>query len=260
MNSITTLILGSSYAALGIAAQCPDVLILEATESVGSDYHATLRPSSGCWDAVIDAGDKLLRFLDSYSVIGDTLRLSTVINRWAQLQQIPILLNARLVSIERKDDMYQVTCMTNSGLRTFLAGQIVDTTARRISHRSAASVTEKRLHVICTAPSPERVSEICKQHPSAAITPNGVNDEYTVSFSWPPEISLPQARLSIENCWKQAFPNGEVLIDAVGFDYDIISSSLEDTNIPWLNPHAYSNPVQAYDAGAAWAQEGGCDR
>ena len=61
-----------------------------------------------------------------------------------------------------------------------------------------------------------------------------------------------EARLAVERQWRAAFPGGETLIDAVGFDFDVEAVDSGDEGIcAWVGPHRYGNPVAAFDGGAA---------
>ena len=70
-----------------------------------------------------------------------------------------------------------------------------------------------------------------------------------MTFSFAPDTTLPQAREFVENTWRAASPQGEALIDAVGFDFDPAVQKTEGDS-PWLCPHDYSDPLAAFDAGA----------
>lgn len=263
MNTGLTVILGSGYAGLGYASVDSNVLILEETESVGSDFHSCLRPAIGRWEAKNKSTQALASFLKERGIDSgdklDTLRLATGICRYAQDQNwgIKIRLDAQVVSVSPMEGGFEVVYRTNTGLHTVTAARVLDTTGKRVSCRKAALVQEKRLHVVFSTDYPDFFQQLLNAYEKIRFAPGFSSGEWTASFCFDPQVTLPEARMMIEQAWSIAFPEGQVLIDAVGFDFDVVADSCGDGVGLWLDPHQYGSPLEAFDAGAALAQEVG---
>lgn len=258
MNSYLTIIFGSGYAGLGFAAAQPETLILEETETVGSDFHAVLRPAYKVSTPHTKQAQELCEFLRHYNVMTegeklDVLRLSTAICRYEELRNTEILLNARLISIIYEPDGYYVNIATNSGVRTLHTKQIIDVTAKRVTARNSVRVCANQLHIICSNPTDDFEERIHKFAHTAKCRQLFMQGEWSVTFDFAPEITLAEARLKTEQLWQRAFPNGESLIDAVSFDFDVVAKPVGTEKIPWIAPHAYDDPIAAYDAGVLFA-------
>lgn len=263
MNTGLTVILGSGYAGLGYASVDSNVLILEETESVGSDFHSCLRPAIGRWEAKNKSTQALASFLKERGIDSgdklDTLRLATGICRYAQDQSWgrKIRLDAQVVSVSAVKGGYEVEYRTNTGIHNVKASRVLDVTGKRVSCRKAASVQEKRLHVVFSTNYPDFDQQLLKAYKRILLTPGFLAGEWTASFCFDPDVTLPEARMIIEQAWSEAFPEGQVLIDAVGFDFDVIARPCGDGVGTWIEPHGFASPLEAFDAGVALAQEVG---
>ncbi len=255
--SVETLILGASYAALGYAAAHPGTLIVEETEGTGVEYAGNMRPSDLVDLPVTELGKQFYAFLKEHELVTEEGRLdlcgmTTAVNRYAVAHKLWILLDAAVVSVKKSDNGYVVECRTNSGLREIQARILLDTTSRRISSRGAAAVTRQWLHVLCSEAMEDPYHQLKEVNGDIITTPGFWPGEWTVSFPFSGETKLPEARLAVERQWRAAFPGGETLIDAVGFDFDVEAVDSGDEGIcAWVGPHRYGNPVAAFDGGAA---------
>lgn len=254
MNRYDTILLGASYAALGYAAVHPDVLILEAGEFLGSDYHACLRP---CQSPALPHSPQALAlhsFFKEKQILTDdrldVLREAAAVCRYAQEQPWfgRVRLEARVISVERKNGLFEVEYYTNTGIHRAAAKHVLDTTACRVSLPGAA-VKEKQLHVVCSDVPADFETALTKENDTLRFTPGYCTGEWTVTFPFAPEATLSQARETVENTWRAVFPGGEALIDVVGFEFDpVVQPTAGD--VPWLCPHTFGDPLTAFDAGA----------
>lgn len=250
-----TLILGGSYAAIGCGCAAGDSLLLVEHESLGEDYSGVLRPSARC-RANDPAGNELYAFFEENGVLDgagrlDVLRSATTVCRFVRDKGLKVLLDAPLVSLEKREDGFLAICQTVSGLREIHAARVLDASPLRVSDRRAARVTENRLHVTCLSAS-EEAPIVEGGEAEAGFFPR----EWFVSFRFAPEVSLPEARLSVQRRWQAAFPSGECLIEAMSPDFDAVTVPEGREGIcPWLPPHDTDTPIAAFERGAAWARE-----
>ena len=254
---VETLILGASYTALGYASVHPGTLIVEETEGTGVEYAGSMRPSGLVALPVTEPGKQFYAFLVDHDLVTeegrlDLCRMTTAVNRYAVARKLTILLDAAAVSVKKSDGVYVVECRTNSGLREIKARVLLDTTSRRGSSRETAAVTRQWLHVLCSEVAEDPYHQLKRENREISTTPGFWPGEWTVSFPFAADTKLPDARLTVERQWRAAFPGGETLIDAVGFDFDVEAVESGDEGIcAWIGPHRYANPVAAFEGGAA---------
>ena len=250
-----TLILGGSYAAIGCACAAGDSILLIEHESLGEDYSGVLRPSARC-EATDAAGKELYAFFEENGVLDaegrlDVLRSATTVCRFVREKGLRVLLDAPLVSLEKREDGLLATCQKVSGLREIHAARVLDAGFLRVSDRKAVRVMENRLHVTCLSAG-EEAPRVEGGEAAAGFFPR----EWFVSFRFAPEVSLPEARLSVQRRWQAAFPSGECLIEAMSPDFDAVAVPDGGEGIcPWLPPHDTDTPIAAFERGAAWAKE-----
>ena len=129
--------------------------------------------------------------------------------------------------------------------------RVLDAGFLRVSDRKAVRVMENRLHVTCLSAG-EEAPRVEGGEAAAGFFPR----EWFVSFRFAPEVSLPEARLSVQRRWQAAFPSGECLIEAMSPDFDAVAVPDGGEGIcPWLPPHDTDTPIAAFERGAAWAKE-----
>ena len=250
-----TLILGGSYAAIGCGCAAGDSLLLVEHEALGEDYSGVLRSSARC-EATTPAGRELCAFFEENGVLDgadrlDVLRSATAVCRFVRERGLKVLLDAPLVSLEKREDGFLATCQTVSGLREIHAARVLDASFLRVSDRGAARVTENRLHVTCLSTG-EEAPRVEGGEAAAGFFPR----EWFVSFRFAPEVSLPEARLSVQRRWEAAFPSGECQIEAMSPDFEPVAVPEGREGIcPWLPPRETDTPVAAFERGAAWAKE-----
>ena len=250
-----TLILGGSYAAIGCGCAAGDSLLLVEHEALGEDYSGVLRPGARC-EATTSAGRELCAFFEENGVLDaegrlDVLRSATAVCRFVREKGLKVLLDAPLVSLEKREDGFLATCQTVSGLREIHAARVLDASPLRVSDRRAARLVENWLHVTCLSTG-EEAPRVEGGEAEAGFFPR----EWFVTFRFVPEVSLPEARVSVQRRWQAAFPSGECLIEAMSPDFDAVAAPDRGEGIcPWIPPHDMHTPIAAFERGAAWARE-----
>lgn len=261
MEKYSLVIIGATYAGLGIASCCENVLVLEEAQILGSDYHLTFRPVSDTCTLHSSNTIKLYSFMQEHKIVTnnsiDILRMSTALCNYAIKENWDkkIIFNAQLTQCVQTENGYEITYFSNTGLHTVLTKDVVDTTSLRSTAKEFAEINVKYLHVICDEVT-DVANEIFKNN-NLTVNNGFLPTEKTVTFEFAPSTSLASARLELENKWNKMFPNGEVLIDAISFDFDTVAVPKSGEVPLWIPPHSSDNPFTAFDVGCSLAEQKG---
>lgn len=260
-----TIALGASCAAIGYAAAHADTLILEATEMVGTDFAACLRPSAGTGSpAPQGPAEAFCGFLAENGVLRDGAldvpAMPPVLYRYLAAQEIPVMFLARPVSIARTEAGFDVEVITNEGMITYSAAHLLDTTPTCVSKPQAGTIREKRLNLLCHDPGPLLEAKIAARGQDGwQLLKNRRAGEYIVSLPFAPEVQLPEARAQIVEAWRDMFEEGEALISMLAFAFAYEGDAAAPVSLApdhaWL-PLAGGDAIAAFAAGAAFSFDG----
>ena len=243
------ILLGATFAAAGIAKACKGTcLILESRPQAGyeflsalhfgTDYHLPVKSAL--------ARDMQQAFSNRNAFSPDRICLFDCAAPFYQLlEDIPLLLNVRLLSVEHRNGAYLCTIHGISGYQTFSARQVIDT---RCTSQMCVSKTYNFL-VDGSGPVP--------LPPDVAYAPWGFSHNYVLRCFVPLEATYLTARKTAMDVLN-ALPQSHKLVQlADDFDYQVSSGYPRTENgVVFFPSKAYNNPILALDAGICFMTEG----
>ena len=255
-GQVDAVLLGASFFAIGYTSTCPGSLIVEETEVLGNDFEGCLRASGPDADAASDRDNlDFRRFLRGKGVLSDSgcvdiPSLATVVCAYVREKRIPVLLDAFLLSAEKREDGYHLSIFTNDGIHMIRTRELIDTTALRVSQRDNLVVRAKYLYALCYRPAADFTARLRAVCPACEFSRGFFQDEWIVRFPFDGSAALPTARQAVYDWWRRAFPLGEALIDGMSFDFDVdaVSGTRPDF-CRWVPHHRHAGPVEAFTDG-----------
>ena len=252
----SAIVLGATYYGLGYASAHPDCLILEEFQTVGGDFHHCLHPVSmdadglRAWDTPIG---RLMREYGAWTEDGfDLLKASPVAHEFAARRMtdgMDILLDARIISVDKNETGVTVTYITNEGIASVTAGRLVDATADCGSDPDSVRCTAKSLNVFTVAMGPDLEEKLKTVRPDVRILDGFHENEKLICFPVPAEETMTHAYRGVMETWKKAFPGGEEKILFVADDFDAEFEPVDGGNPDWAGVRA-ANPMAAFLKGA----------
>ncbi len=270
MKAYDVCIIGAGFAGLGYKMAHENVVMLEETEILGTDYMGIFRPVKRIKTPTTHEGEILFQYLQKEGILQkdgmDLPRMFPVLCHFVQDHCMDsIYLDASLITIERRNSEYIVTYRTNSGISHIMAKKVIDATARRNTARDCAKEEKRELHCYCHSEDPEAEKLLSRFHPDHNIIRDITYEkskfriqmetsehlaEYIVSFTFSPQVTLSEARSAIEGAWEKEGFEKRILIDMVGFDFDYTCREIkEKEGLCWLAPHDFQDPFSAFEAG-----------
>lgn len=251
-QQFSTIVLGAGYAGLGYAAAHPDCLLLEESQTVGSDFHSCLRPAQ----TTPDAAGPLAGLMREYDVLGpqefDSLKASLVAHEFAARQLADgheIRLDAQLLDISGAEGGVTVRYFTNEGKHTVTARCLVDATPDCLSAPEAVRCTEKTLNVFTVCRTGGFDAALTAACPSCRIYPGYRPAERLVAFPVPVDQDIAAACRDVTQLWHCAFPNGEEKILFVAETFDATYEPVGRLPYQWIGQRTL-DPLAAFMKGA----------
>lgn len=249
-------VLGATYYGLGYASAHPDCLILEEFQTVGGDFHHSLHPVR-MDDAAAQARDSELgRLMRQYGVWTETdfdlLKASPVAHEYVAQKLtagMDVLLDARIISVDKNETGVTVTFITNEGIQSVSAGRLVDATVDCISAPDTVRCTAKTLNVFTVCMAGDFDAKLRIACPDCRIINGFHENEKLICFPVPAEETMTHAYRGVMETWKRAFPGGEEKILFVADDFDAKYEPVNDGNPDWAGARA-ANPMAAFLKGA----------
>lgn len=248
----STIVLGATYYGLGYASAHPDCLILEEFQSVGGDFHHSLHPVRMDAAAEQARDSELGRLMRQYGVWTETnfdlLKASPVAHEYVAQELtagMDILLDARIISVEKSENGVTVTYITNEGISSATAARLVDATVDCVSEPDSVRCTAKSLNVFTVAMGPDLEEKLKAVRADVRILDGFNENEKLICFPVPVEETMTHAYWGVMETWKRAFPGGEekILFVADDFDAEYEQLSAEKTN--WAGGRS-ANPMTAF--------------
>lgn len=246
------IVLGAGYAGLGYLSTHPDCLLLEEGQTVGGDFHATLRP---CREAFGEPGvlADALRENDVLKQDGfDFLKASLVAHRFAaRLMERgkKLCLDAQLLSVEAQPDGVAVRYFTNEGEHVVMADSLVDATPEGISCPDALCCVRKWLNVFTVCNTPDFEAALKSVCPDCKVFDGLRPQERFVMFPVPLEMNLPGAGRLVADTWRRAFPNGNEKILFMAQNFDAQYKQLKPFPWNWIGQRC-TTLTEAFEKGA----------
>ena len=253
-KEIGTLVIGGSYFGVGYASAHPDCAILETSQILGCDFHRGIRTADLSGVEESEAGTELGKLMEKHHVIEngkfDVLKAAPVLHEYCAQSHIKIIMDAKLLAVEKQETNYFVRYATNSGIHDIHCKNILDTTVLRDTYPEGKKCIAKTLNIfsICVGDSFDR--KIKETFPECVIENGFCPREKIVRISFPAEKSLPDAYEETTVCWGRAFPNGEEKILFIAQDFDYVCDRINEESAPcaWIKG-VFPNPLSAFAAG-----------
>lgn len=253
-KKIKTLIVGGSYFGVGYASSHPDSMILEASHVLGGDFHRGIRTADMSDISTRETDTELGKLMTKYEVLKgerfDVLKAAPVLHEYCNQNDINIIMDAKLLSVEKVSDGYCVSYITNSGIHEVHCENVLDTSVLRDTYPEGMSVSEKTLNLF-TVRLQDTFEEKLREAAPGCIIEEGINtDERIVKFTVPVKKDLLEAYEEAVTLWRQAFPEGEekILFLAQDFDYTCHKEADKSAPCAWVDEN-FVNPLAAFTAG-----------
>ncbi len=248
----STIVLGATYYGLGYASAHPGCLILEEFQTVGGDFHHSLHPVQ--MDAASEQArdSELGSLMRQYGVWTETdfdlLKASPVTHEYVSQKLtagMDILLDARIVSVDKNETGVTVTFITNEGIQSVSAGRLVDATVDCISAPDTVRCTAKTLNVFTVCMTADFNAKLQAACPDCRIIDGFNENEKFVQFPVPVDEPVTKAYLGMMEGWKKAFPGGEEKILFVADDFDAEYEQIGAEQTDWAGGRS-ANPMTAF--------------
>lgn len=257
-DKVKTVILGASYFAIGYAAAHPDCLILDSTQIPGGDFHTAAKTADLSALEGHAASLELAALMKEYQVWKgnrfDVLKAAPVICEYVSRHpEIRILLDAKIISVQKNTDGCHVEYATNDGVSGIDCQQLLDTTTLRDTFPEGARCTFKTLNLFSISLTDDFDCKIKAVIPDCRIAEGMNPGEKTVKIPFAPEENILRAYRRAVDLWKLAFPNGEEKILFIAQDFDYTCEEVESASAPcpWINSN-FPDPLTAFAAGMSF--------
>ncbi len=244
MKKFKTLIIGSSFSAIGYAEHTANTLIIEESEMLDTSFYLPMRGFEGSpYAAKTEKGKELLQIFSDLGIISDSgMNVNAFeigLCRYAQRNPKSIYLKCRFVAAERTDDGYTATLLHNGGLERISAEKIIDT--------RAAYPTKQSLAVIFDANGGElNVDEITRVFKNSEPRVAFYEGRY-VLYAKTNATDINDAKAEIINKWTEL--SGYRILYIAPVFYQIYDK------YPKLSDGTFDNPIEAFEYGMRFARE-----
>ncbi len=246
------IILGASYYALGYESSHEDCLILEQSQTVGSEFHLAVRPVT-----VRDgASGPMCDIMREYGVLTpgtfDQLKAQAVVHEYAsrRLEEgMQLVLDAHIISVSFSDEGVSVSFIDNEGISTVTAERLIDTTDECVSVAGMVKCVSKTLNAFTVALSDGFTEKLTTVHPECRVIDGSMENEKIICFAVSPDTSLAEAYRELVDVWSKAFPEGEEKILFVAENFDAVYEPVKEKPRGWVGRY-YDDPFTAFAEGA----------
>lgn len=244
MNVYDTLIIGSSYSAVGYATASPNTVICEEHQICDTSFYLPLRSfGHEHYNPKTEEGTQLLNKFDSLSLFRkneqNTNGFEFALCKYVLEKELNILLKCRVVEIRKQsDNIYDVTVQTNEGLTHLFTKKILDMTNRS---------GKKRFTVLFLCNDIEKVQgKLLSAYSGAEIEPAFYTGRYALHIS-ANGTDENRIKLEVYEKWRTLGIDAKILYMAPVFYGEGRADKLCDDN--------YANPIEAFEAGYFYAKE-----
>lgn len=230
MRSCKTLVIGAGHRAVGFAVARKGTLICEESEFCDSDFSLTLKSfSREGYQPQTEAGKELLKSYERLGLVRDlALNCSALeigLSRYVLEKGVDILLKTRVVQVEKGQEGFAVTLLTNAGLETVRADRVVD----------VRPTGEKQISLLFTLTDEESLSRVGACFPAGRTERAFYPDRGVLHL--PVEGDYNQALCSLHDRWESGGLEEKILLVA-----------------PRLHFDRETDPIQAFEAGYEWGK------
>ena len=235
------IILGATFAAAGMVSVLGErALILDSRPQAGYEFMNAMEPG-GIPAEPMTAQAKLLlkKFREKGVYDGEIPCLFPAASAFYEtLRDQEVLLGVTPVSVEWDTEGFRVTAHGVSGFREFRARRVVDTRVR------PWQVAGKALKLLVSP----------YDHGEEAI-PYGPDGDLLVSCTLSPDADWAEARREAAKLLAELPGGSKLIYTADEFAYTVKEVPAPEDGLDYLPSAGFSNPVEAFDAGALWATE-----
>lgn len=235
------IVLGATFAAAGLARKLGDkCLVLERRLQAGYEFFDALNFGAGY--------DKAVRQEEARQLQQDFLRQGTGFYCcdayiYPFFHPDHTMFAAQLVSVEKKDGVFECVTHGVDGFRTYTARQVVDT-------RCDGSMSTSKTYNLLVK------SEEVPVFANVAVEKGGMEDHYILRCPVPLSWGYTEARKAAMALIGRFSETQRLVLSANEFDYRVRDGypKTED-GIRYLPSKAYENPVLAFEAGLCMGEE-----
>lgn len=261
-NRIDTLFVGATYFAIGYASVHPECVIMESSQTLGGEFHHSLIPVKSGSVGEEDRETALAEMMKQEQVLKDgnldLLKASLVLHRFVseQTDRIHILMDARILELEKEKGEYVVKYMDQEGIHQVYCKRVLDTTARRVTSPGDAICKEKFFNLFLVSMTDTMEQKLTAVCPGCIIIDGRNPGEKFVKFPSEAEETVTDAYRRITDLWKKAFPQAKerIMFMAEDFEYTCAEREDADAPCPWMSVK-FLNPLTAFAKGAAYRME-----
>lgn len=259
-NKIDTVIVGATYFGIGYASAHPNCMIIESSQILGGDFHHSGRTADvrgiGEKEGATDLG-KLMQELQIWENDKfDVLKASPAIHKYVceTNEDINILLDAKIISIDKAADGCSVKYMDNEGIHQVHCNKMLDTTMCRDTYPAGAVCTAKTLNLFTVNVTEDFESKLKAVCPECQIEEGKNEREKIVKIPFDPAAKMLDAYGQMIEIWKHAFPAREEKILFVAEDFEYTCEERSDNSAPcaW-NGGRFANPLTAFVEGMQYS-------
>ncbi len=254
------LIIGASFAGIGIACKYPDSVVVESSICVGGEFINTVNPGTG-WDGKLHSKDAVAFFnrIKEHNAFENGKihlpALAPITCDWIIDKKITLRMATEIKDVKPADDGFEITIFDADGEHKLHARQIIDTTEGICSARfseTKPSVHGKTLNALLHS---DHVPIRSGEYSGIEIREGRFPSEAVAMFKLPQDCGWPEARQLLHATWTSrslALREWKIAAVASRFDYKI-APRLCRIKKNWLHlpSSGYQNPVAAYDNGCS---------
>lgn len=240
MRTYKLLILGGGHVALGLAMAQRDCLICEESEFVDAGFSLTLKGFAREKQIALSQPAQQLQV--TYEKIGllseksyHCSALEIGASRFVLDNQIPVLLKCRVLAVQKREEGYEVTLITNSGLETVKADFIADTRPKG---------SPRSLSALFTIKDDESIIRVRQLFPEGVVEPSFCKEWGAVHMPLTSELQYNAALESLLGRWNL---EEKLSLVAPRLSYGADQATPTDA--------AYGDPFSAFEAGYRWGRE-----
>lgn len=248
MKACDTLIIGSSYTALGYAVAKGDTVIVEEREICDTEFYLPLRAyACGRIEPATEEGRALYGYYLSHGMFCEEMQnlngFESSFCGYALEKGIEILLKSRVINkAKTSDGQYEVSLITPSGIIRLLAGRIID--MRPVGGRRLLTL------LFSTADAKKDIPRLKQAFPDAEVEPAFFADRIAVKLEAAEDYLTEKER---------AYSKIKKIENAPRLIYTApVFCSVSDRIYNPPTDACFKDPISAFDAGVSYAlSEGG---
>lgn len=241
MRNCELLILGGGHVAMGLAVAQPDSLICEESEFLDAGFSLTLKGFTRNKYRPLSAPSVALQALyEDMGLLSEAKfhcgALEVGASRFALEQNISVLLKSRMVKLEKMPEGYAATFITNAGLETVHARNVVDVCPGK---------TAGSLSALFTLLDEESFNRVAKCFPDGKVEPSFCPQWGALHMPVAPEMDYNRAIRQLYGSWKL-----EEKLALIAPRLTYLPASMQTPS-----DSAFDDPLAAFEAGYRWGKE-----